>query len=164
MFYLKQDEYLIVVDYFSKMYFIRKVPSPSSSLAVVKLLKQIFSEHGIPEKVVSDNGPHFSSQSFTEFSKSWGFEHATSSPHYPRSNGQVERTIQTVKAALTKVREARQDEYLAMLSLRNTPIDNALPSPAQLLYRRKPRDTLPKSCTGESHGTHSLRKTPGMYQ
>ena len=87
LFYLKQDEYLIVVDYFSKMYFIRKVPSPSSSLAVVKPLKQIFSEHGIPEKVVSDNGPHFSSQSFTEFSKSWGFEHATSSPHYPRSNG-----------------------------------------------------------------------------
>ena len=42
---------------------------------------------------MSDNGPQFSCGEFREFAQRWDFEHVTSSPRYPQSNGQVERAI-----------------------------------------------------------------------
>ena len=35
--------------------------------------------------------------SYRQFAKDWGFDHVTSSPHYARSNGLVERQIETIK-------------------------------------------------------------------
>ena len=42
-------------------------------------------------------------------------EHATSSPHYPRSNGKVENAIKTAKSLLKKSKAARSDIYVALL-------------------------------------------------
>ena len=50
----------------------------------------------------SDNGPQYSSSSFKKFAKDWGFQHITSSPEYPRSNGLAEKTVQRVKNLLEK--------------------------------------------------------------
>jgi len=51
--------------------------------------------------------------------------------------------VQTIKGALKKAKSSKSDPELALLCLRTTPIDNALPSPAVLLNKRKMRDTLP---------------------
>ena len=64
------------------------------------------------------------------------FDHVTSSPHYPQSNGFIERHVQTVKHTLKKV-GPRSDVQMALLVLRATPIDSHLPSPAELLYGRR---------------------------
>ena len=59
-FYLDEDEYLLIADYYTKYPFVRKIPkAQSTSKCVVDMTKQIFSEHGIPQLVRSDNGPHF---------------------------------------------------------------------------------------------------------
>ena len=50
--------------------------------------------------------------------------------------------IQTIKNVLKKD-EAKTDQHLALLSLRNTPIFKVNVSPAQLLFGRRLRDTLP---------------------
>ena len=55
--------------------------------AVVRELKTMFSCFGIPEILVTDNGPQFSSNEFQVFAKSWSFNHVTTSPCYPQSNG-----------------------------------------------------------------------------
>ena len=60
----------------------------SNSKTVVNLTKQIFSEHGVPQIVRSDNGPHFQGH-YPEFAKEYGFQHVTNSPHYPRSTAWV---------------------------------------------------------------------------
>ena len=78
------------------------------------------------------------------FAKSWGFDHDFSSPEYPQSNGMVERTIQTVKKTLRKVKLSNNDPYLAILALRTTPRQK-LSSPAQLLMNRNLRTALPSS-------------------
>ena len=103
---------------------------------VISTMKQIFSEHGIPSRVVCDNGPQYSSEAFKEFAQQWQFDHITSSPKFLNSNGFIERQIQTFKRALIKVKQAGRDPKLAMLCLRTTPINHNLPSPAELLKYR----------------------------
>ena len=64
--------------------------------------KSIFVRHGIPDQVISDGGPQYSSQKFREFFQAWQFKHVKSSPGYAQSNGMAETTIQTVKQLLKK--------------------------------------------------------------
>ena len=53
--------------------------------------------HGIPDKIVSDNGPQFSSQEFKKFKDLYEFDHVTSSPTDPQSNGKAENAVKTVQ-------------------------------------------------------------------
>ena len=105
----------------------------------IKTLKSVFSRHGIPETLRSDNGPQFSSLEFSIFAEQYQFVHITSSPHYPTSNGQAERAVQTVKHLL----ENAMDPSLALLSYRATPLPWCGISPAELLMGRKIRSNLP---------------------
>ena len=143
LFSISRNNYLIIGDYYSKFPFVELIEGRATSDMIVKLTKRIFSEQGVPDRVVSYNGGHFDSQAYKLFAKAWGFEHVTSSPHYPRSNGFVERQIQTIKRTLKKVASARVDTDMAMLILRSTPIDHHLPSPAEMLNARKMRANLP---------------------
>ena len=59
---------------------------------------------GIPEVMRSDSEPQYSSSSFKNFAEDWRFQHITSSPEYPRSNGLAEKTVQTVKSYLKKLK------------------------------------------------------------
>ena len=138
------DEYLLMCDYYSKFPIVKKIPSgQSTGQTVVRLTKCVMSEQGVPELVISDNGPQYDCQSYKQFSKEWGFQHITSSPRYPQSNGFIERQVQTVKNTLDKAVKSGQDPHMSMLCLRSTPIDSQLPSPAELLYQRKLQANLP---------------------
>lgn len=88
--------------------------------------KNIFAHHGIPEVMMSDNGPQFSGQ--FSFAASNGFKHITSSPGFPQSNGEAEQAAQTVKNLLKKA----ADSYMALLAYRATALQNGY-CPAQLL-------------------------------
>ena len=69
LFHFDNKEYLIVADYYSKFPFIRKMPTPCTSHAVVTATADIFSEHGSPEKVVSDNGGHYDCANYRNFAE-----------------------------------------------------------------------------------------------
>lgn len=100
----------MVVDYFSRFIEVAKLTS-TTSLAVVEHCKSIFARHGIPSEAMTDNGPQFSSECFTQFVTQWGFTHTTSSPRYAQSNGKAERALRTVTGLLQK----EKDPYLALL-------------------------------------------------
>ena len=86
LFELNGSNYLLVVDYLSAFVEIVKLNNISSA-SILNNLKSIFARHGIPEIVVTDYGPQYSSQTFTAFADAHGFTHRTSSPRYPQSNG-----------------------------------------------------------------------------
>ena len=109
---------------------------------VIKKLKRHFSDHGIPDKLHSDNMP-FGSKEFQDFAKGYEFEHLTSSPDYPQSNGKVENAIKTAKSLMKKARESGQDFYLSLLALRNTPTEGMGSSPAQRLFSKCTKTSLP---------------------
>ena len=89
---------------------------------VVKHTTSIFSRHGIPKIVVSDNGKQFDSEEYRLLSRIYGFTHVTSSPHYPQSNSRVEKGVQIVKRLLKKATESKEDPYLAILNYRAAPL------------------------------------------
>ena len=134
-------DYLLLVDRYSGYPEIALLHSTTAS-SVIKHTKAIFARHGIPEEVLSDNGPQYSSYQYKQFSDEWGFKHVTSSPYYPQSNGLAERCVQTVKKLLKKAFENGDDPYLALLSYRNTSTSKST-SPAEMLMGRKLRTRLP---------------------
>lgn len=88
-------------------------------------MKVIFARVGIP----GESG---------EFVKDYEFEHVTSSPRFPQSNGEAERAVRTVKQMLRK----NGDPQRALLAYRSTPLSHGI-SPAELLMGRKIRSTVP---------------------
>ena len=105
-------------------------------MSVIKNLKEIFIEIGVPKCIVSDGGTQFTPQEFKYFTKIWGIQHRVTSPTNAQSNGQVERFVQTIKNSLTKVMEGGEDLHLAILSYITTPLNHSLPLPAELLNSR----------------------------
>uniref|UniRef100_A0A1X7T7F0 Integrase catalytic domain-containing protein n=1 Tax=Amphimedon queenslandica TaxID=400682 RepID=A0A1X7T7F0_AMPQE len=57
---------------------------------------------GLPDTIVSDNGPSLVSQEFESYLTQYGIRHITSSPYHPASNGLAERAVQLVKNGLKK--------------------------------------------------------------
>jgi transposase InsO family protein len=93
---------LIVVDAHSK-WIDAHVVSSTSSAATIDKLRSAFATHGLPQTIVSDNGPAFTSGEFQEFLRCNGIEHLRSTPYHPSSNGLTERAVQTVKAGVKKL-------------------------------------------------------------
>ena len=108
------------------------------------MLKELFSKHGISETIRSDNGLQFTSHQFTELTNEWNFDHNTSSPRNPRRNGQAEAAVKVAKGLFTHAKYSGQDPYLTLLAYRSTPIDAHLCSPAEMLYQRVIRTTVPQ--------------------
>ena len=140
IFEYQQNHYLLTVDYYSKWPEIT-ILKDLSSRQVINSLKSMYSKYGIPDELISDNGPQYASKEFKDFVNEYGFMHTTSSPLYPKSNGQAERMVQTVKRILKK----NKDPYKALMDYRNTEIQGLGQSPAQLFLGRRLKTTLPTS-------------------
>ena len=89
--------------------------SSTTSDHVINKLKDIFARWGIPEEVVSDNEPQFSSELFCKFSQEYDFKHTTTSPYHPQGNGEVESGVRIAKTILKQ-----SDPFVALMSYRAT--------------------------------------------
>ena len=139
LLYYNNETFIIIGDYYSKYLLVEKLCQDANSSTSVKYFKKIFSLFGYPNTIISDNGPQFIGHAFQEFIKKSGITHITSSPHYPKSHGFIERMVQTVKNMMKK--SPNLDS--ALLTYRTTPIGAQQPSPGQLLFGRKLQDNLP---------------------
>ena len=151
IFTLEGIDHLVVGNFYSKIILVWHLPpGQSNANKVISLLKEMFSEHGIPEVLCSNNGPQYANAQFTNFCISWGISHETSSPHYPQSNGFAKACIKSVKHALQWAKYSGANPHLALLALQATPINTKLPSPAELLYQCQLRTTiLAKICNSD---------------
>ena len=75
-FELDEKKYVVLVDYYSRYPEIAYVPDLTSRMVIAKL-KNIFARWGIPEILVSDNGPPFFSEEFKSFNVQFGFAHVS---------------------------------------------------------------------------------------
>ena len=71
----------------------------TTSQRTIAVLRDLFSSYGLPEEVVSDNGPQFVSPDFTKMN---GIKHTLTPPYHPASNGAADRSVQMLKQAPRK--------------------------------------------------------------
>ncbi|RXN16207.1 putative protein K02A2.6-like protein [Labeo rohita] len=83
--------YLVVVDAHSKWPEVQVMTSATAE-KTIEVLRNLFSHYGLPEVLVSDNGPQFVSQEFANFLKANHVKHIRSAPYHPAMNGQAERS------------------------------------------------------------------------
>jgi len=146
LFTLHGRDYLVTVDYFSNFWELDYMPTTEAK-AVINKLKNHFARYGLPDTIVSDNGPQFACSEFGAFCKSWDIIHVTSSPYNSKANGKAESAVKTAKRLLRKSKEGKNDPYLAMLDHRNTPSQGMTSSPAQRLMSRRTKTLLPTTTT-----------------
>ena len=133
---------LDISDYYSNYTEVVRLNTTTSG-NVIKEMKAVFARFWVADTLTTDNGPQFSSAKFAAFAKTWRFEHKTSSPLYPQSNGKADNAAKTVKRLFSKCKEAGRSEFQALLNWRNTPSAGMGTSPPQHLMGRRCRTLLP---------------------
>ena len=99
---IKQFQVLIIIDTHSK--WIDAMPLRSATAkTTTDVLRRFFVSFGLPEELVSDNGPQFTSQDFKVFCSNNGIKRTLIPPYHPASNGAAERAVRVVKQAIRKM-------------------------------------------------------------
>ncbi|XP_045124043.1 uncharacterized protein K02A2.6-like isoform X1 [Portunus trituberculatus] len=129
--------WLLLVDAHSKWLEVHKTSSSSANITIEKLRKS-FSSFGIPDTVVSDNASCFVCPEFQGFCNANGIKHITSPPWSPKSNGLVERAVQTFKQGLRKQEGGSLDTRVSrfLFNYRSSPHSVTGVSPAELMFGR----------------------------
>ena len=107
IFHFEGASYLIVAGYTSRFLVVCK-PSSMTGQHIATHCKQIFSEYGWPETLISDNGPCYVAEALTNMMKEYGVNHIKSSPHYPLSNRLAEKFVQIAKTCSTRQRRGKR--------------------------------------------------------
>ena len=137
---------LVVIDRYSRYPEVEIITS-TNIITVVRKLNKIFASHGIPEVLITDNGPPFNSKDFEQYMKELGVSHKFSTPYWPQGNAEVERFMRTLGKIL-KIANLTHDDIQNALSrflftYRNTPHCTTRVPPGELLYNRSMNGKIP---------------------
>ena len=117
---------LVVVDRLTKMaHFIPCKGLPTAKQTADLVFREIFRLHGVPDDVVSDRGVQFTSKFWKDFCLALGITVNLSSAFHPQSNGQTERTNQTLEQYLLCFITHLQDDWLDHLPTAEFSYNNA---------------------------------------
>ena len=138
---------LVVIDAYSRFPEVEIVHSTAGKGTMAKL-DRIFSTHGIPKVLKSDNGPPFFSEEFKTYVRERGIRHRKSTPLWPQGNAEVESFMKpltkAVRSAHAEGRDWKAFLYQFLLNYRATPHSTTGIAPAQLLFNRKITTKLPE--------------------
>jgi transposase InsO family protein len=95
--YVERQPFLTVVDCGPSRYAIWRRLTNEASNNVIKELRQIFRERGIPDEMLSDNGPCFRSREMASFLRGWDVDQVFCCAYRHSGNGIVERNHRTIK-------------------------------------------------------------------
>ena len=137
--------FLLVVDAHSKWPEIQ-IMSTTTASKTISVLREVFARYGLPQQLVSDNGPRFVAEEFLVFLRSNGVKHIRSAPYHPATNGAIERMVQTMKqslkAGLSQGIPVEQALMKFLLHYRITPHAVTGASPSSLFLGRNIRTRL----------------------
>ena len=157
--------YFLVIDSHSKWPEIYEMTSTSTS-RTIEILRRVFSVFGLPEQLVSDNGPKFVSSEFARFMKENGVKHLHFAPYHPATNGIVERMVQTFKKAMMKgKKEGRSEQHILsnfLTKYRSTPHSVTGVAPCELMLKRPIRtvlDLLKPSVSNQVINSQAMQKS-----
>ena len=91
--------YLIIVDDYSICPEIVEMKTTTAEVRVTQL-RRVIARMGISHRIVSDNGPQFTSEVFRRFTRANGIKHVTGATYHPSMNGIMERFVRSFKRAV----------------------------------------------------------------
>ncbi|GJR47132.1 putative reverse transcriptase domain-containing protein [Tanacetum coccineum] len=132
-------------------------------------LKEIVCRHGVPVSIISDRDPRFASRFWRSLQKSLGTNLDMSTAYHPETDGQSERTIQTLEDMLRACVinfGSGSDKHLplAEFSYNNSYYASIKAAPFEALYGRKCRSPVCWSEVGDAQltGPEMIRETTEM--
>ena len=132
--------YLIVVDSYSTWPEVLRCRKPTTA-TTINFLHELFARFGVVDCLVSDNATQFTSSEFKEFCETYQIKHITIPQYHPRSNGQAERFMDTLKRALKKVygspTEKSLQQFLQVYRITANPNIPEAQFPAEAMFGRK---------------------------
>ena len=135
---LKDSHYLLVIDAYSKWPDVFPMGSNTTTKRTVQCLLSHISTCGIPEVLVSDNGPQFTSQEFGTICKANGIRHKKTPPYHHASNGQIEWLVQELKKFLKRFPDPAIAVAKFLFSYRNTLHSITQVCPSQQMFKFLP--------------------------
>jgi hypothetical protein len=139
--------FLVIVDQFSDWPAVTMFADKNTTARrLINAFRAFFMDTGgAPVKIYADNSP-FGAAELQSFLRDWGVSFGSSSPHYHQSNGRAEAAIKSMKKLVIGSRTGGQPDpdklAKAILLFRNAPCYGGA-SPAQLVFNRPIRDSLP---------------------
>jgi hypothetical protein len=108
---------LVIVDVFTRFVATHAMPDQLAATVAAGFLKAWIPYFGPPLRLLSDNGPNFTSELFQETLRLLEIKGVRTSPYNPRGNGIVERFNRTMAEMLAKFGDARQSDWDTFLPL-----------------------------------------------
>ena len=135
---------LTLVDHFSR--WAEAVPLYNHTSAVVAkaLVNNVFSRFGAPMQILSDQGPEFESELFSQLMRWFAVDKLRTTPYKPSTNGMVERFHRTLNTILGKIVNQSQRDWddclpFAMTAYRSTVHSSTNFTPSLLFLGREVR-------------------------
>ncbi|GJS17392.1 hypothetical protein Tco_0411864 [Tanacetum coccineum] len=95
------DSIWVIVDRLTKSAHFLPMKETNSTEKLTRLyMKEIVARHGIPVSIISDRDSHFTSRVWQSLHKALGMQLNLSTAYHPQTDGQSERTIQTLEDML----------------------------------------------------------------
>lgn len=131
--------YLVVMDAYSMWPEVWEMSSTTTT-KTIEVLRHLFSLYGLPDQIVSDNGPQFVAKELADFVKGCGVKHYRSAPYHPATNGLVEtfnRTLkQAIKTGIQSAKSVKEANSELLWVYRSTPHATTECSPSELFLGR----------------------------
>ena len=142
------EHVLVITDRFTK--FTRAIPLKSTTSQTVTdaFLQYWAYAYGVPDRLLSDNGPQFTARYFQHALASLGIKHVPTSTYHPQTNGQTERYNSSIIARLRHYVAEHQrnwDTFVQPLTYAyNTQVHRSTKcTPLELVTSRQPNGPLP---------------------
>ncbi|KAJ0524802.1 putative nucleotidyltransferase, Ribonuclease H [Helianthus annuus] len=153
------DTIWVIVDRLTKSahFLAIKETDKFSTLAEI-YLKEVVSRHGVPTSIISDRDARFTSELWQAMHKSFGSRLDMSTAYHPQTDGQSERTIQTLEDMLRACvidfgKNWEKHLPLVEFSYNNSYHTSIQAAPFEALYGRKCRSPLCWAEVGDSQIT-----------
>lgn len=133
---------ITLTDYYSKWHELAFSRTATTD-DVVHFLSSVFSWHGDPENIVTDNGTQFTSAAFPSFLRSRTISHSKTSVYYPAAIERFHRALRSSIQSAIQESQSWKDTVTNWLQIfRATPHATTATSPYELMYGRKMRTKL----------------------
>ena len=136
---------LVVIDKRTRYPEVEELKSTNAK-ATIKALRKIFSTHGVPRRIESDNGPPFNSHEFSKFAEEIGFYHHRVTPEHARANGEAESFMKVLNKMeqICQLQQTDRSKALqeTLMGYRSTPHPATNKSPYEMLMHRRVRTMM----------------------